>query len=77
MDHRLQIFFRSEKKRKENKTSSPVLATKAMSKRAPRMPPAELIPPPPPGADEDLCQLLLSFFIAGYQSGIYTANTTH
>lgn len=66
---------KSEKKpkRKERKTSSPVSTTK----RIPRMPAAELIPPPPPGADEDLCQLLLSFFIAGYQSGIYTANTTH
>merc|ERR1712126_263810 len=29
--------------RKENKTSSPVLASKAITKRAPRMPPAELI----------------------------------
>lgn len=36
-----------------------------------RLPPAQYIPPPPPGADEDLCQLLLSWFIAGYQSGVF------
>ena len=37
------------------------------------MPPAELIPPPPPGADDELCELLMSWYIAGYQSGRFMA----
>lgn len=66
-----------ETSKKSKKEAKPVKKSKTSStaaSAAPRMPPMELIPPPPPGADDDLCQLLMSFFVAGYRTGVYTAS---
>ena len=63
-----------KKQKKEKKEVSPVrkVSERRSNKNAPSLPPPELIPPPPPGLSEELSDLLLSWFIAGYKTGTYS-----
>lgn len=63
-----------KKQKKEKKEVIPVrkVSERRSNKNAPSLPPPELIPPPPPGLSEELSDLLLSWFIAGYKTGTYS-----
>ena len=63
-----------KKQKREKKETIPVrkVTERRSTKNAPSLPPPELIPPPPPGLSEELSDLLLSWFIAGYKTGTYS-----
>jgi len=63
-----------KKQKKNKKEVIPIrkVTERRSNKNAPSLPPPELIPPPPPGLSEELSDLLLSWFIAGYKTGTYS-----